>query len=59
MLADEFKLALRHMSILETEAIKNRYELKLDCFTYGIVFTGLHCYFSCHLTNKRVEQEVD
>ena len=22
------------MMILETEAIKNRYDLKLDCFTY-------------------------
>ena len=37
-LADEFKLALRYMSILEAEAIKNRCELKLDFFTYGTGF---------------------
>ena len=35
MLADEFKLALRYMNILETEVIMSRCELKLDCFTYG------------------------
>ena len=33
---DEFQLALRYTSILETEAINNRCELKLDCFTYRI-----------------------
>ena len=38
MPADEFKLALRYTHILEVEAIKNRYELKLDCFIYGIEF---------------------
>ena len=29
MLADEFKLVLGYVSTLETEAIKNRYELKI------------------------------
>ena len=29
MPADEFKLAVRYMGILETEVIKNRYELEL------------------------------
>ena len=38
MPADEFKLVLRYMSILEAEAIKNRCELKLDFFTYGTGF---------------------
>ena len=34
MPGNEFKIALRYASILETEAIKNRCELNLDCFTY-------------------------
>ena len=46
MPADEIKLALRYTNILETEAFKNRCQLKLDCSTYGIeIFTrfGLIC----------------
>ena len=38
MPADEFKLALRHMSVLETEAIKISCKLKLHCFTCGMSF---------------------
>ena len=34
MPADEFKLVLKIYSILETEAIKNRYKLELGCLTY-------------------------
>ena len=34
MLADEFKLALRHTTILETEGIKTT----LDCFTCWIEY---------------------
>ena len=50
MLADEFKLALRNISMLETEVIE-WCELKLDCFTHRIEFYqfGLICCYNVHL----------